>query len=337
MTQTKYSDPGISPRTTVYAERQMLKHAEPVRVLDKFALVRPMPKNKGQVIKFRRPRVFDAATAPLQEGVTPTATQFSYEDVEGNLRQYGQVVEVTDVIEDTHEDPVLNDATVQAGENIGRTMESLDWGVLRAGTNVFYSNGSARTDVNTPISLSKVRAVQRTLKAQKAMKITRILDGSVNFQTRPVEASYVAVHHTDVEQDIRELAGFTPVAEYGSRSPVSEYELGSCEDTRFVCSPDLDPFADGGGALGGSGTNMVSTSGTSSDVYPVLFLGKEAYGTVPLRGQGSVSPTVLRPGKASKSDPLAQRGYVGWKTWHLTLILNQVWMARLEVAVTDLN
>ena len=71
-------------------------------------------------------------------------------------------------------------------------------------------------------------------------------------------------------------------------------------------------------------------------MYPVLFLGKEADRIVPLRGQGSVSPTILRPGKVRKSDPLGQRGYVGWKTWHTALILNQLWMARLECAVTSL-
>src|SRR5690606_24812714 len=164
---TRYSDPGVSPRTNVYAERQMLKHAAPVTVLDKFGMLRPMPKNKTQTIKFRRPKVFTAATTPLVEGVTPTATQFSYEDVEATLKQYGQIVEITDVIEDTHEDPVLNDAAEQAGENIGRTTEALTYGVLRAGTNVFYANGTSRAAVNTPVSLKKVRAVVRALKAQK--------------------------------------------------------------------------------------------------------------------------------------------------------------------------
>lgn len=336
MTMTRYSDAGVSPRTNVYAERQMLKHAGPVRVLDKFGLVKPMPKNKTQTIKFRRPKVFTAATTPLVEGVTPSATQFSYEDVEVTLKQFGMVVEITDVIEDTHEDPVLNDATVQAGENIGRTMEALDYGVLRAGTNVYYANGSGRSSVNTPISLAKVRAVVRGLKAQKAMKITQILDGSVNFATRAVEASYVAVHHTDLEPDVRNLPGFTPVAQYGSRKPISEYEVGSVEDVRFISSPDLEPLANAGGTYNGSGAAMVSTGGANADVYPVLFFGKEAYGTVPLRGQGSVSPTVLRPGKPNHADPLGQRGYVGWKTWHACVILNQVWMARLEVAATAL-
>lgn len=332
----KSTDAGVSQRTAIYAEREMLKYAAPVRILDKFGTPKPMPKNKGTTIVFRRPKVFTAATTPLVEGVTPTSTQFSYEDVSCTLKQYGQVVEITDVIEDTHEDPVLNDASIQAGENIGRTMEALDWGIIRAGTNVFYSNGAARNVVNTPITLAKQRAVIRGLKAQKAMKITRILDGSVNFKTSPIEASFVAVHHTNVEQDVRNMAGFVPVSEYGSRSPISEYELGSVEDARYIASPDLDPIADAGGAYAGSGTPMVSTTGVNADVYPVLFLGKEAYGIVPLRGQGAVDPSIIRPGVKTKSDPLGQRGYVGWKTWHTAVILNQVWMARLEVAVSAL-
>lgn len=336
MTITRYSDAGVSPRTNVYAERKMLRHAGPVMVLDKFGIAKQMPKNKTQTIKFRRPKVFTAATTPLVEGVTPSATQFSYEDVEATIKQYGQIIEITDVIEDTHEDPVLNDAAEQAGENIGRTLEALTYGVLRAGTNVFYANGSDRNAVNTPISLSKVRAVIRGLKAQKAMKITKILDGSVNYATKPIEASFVAVHHTDLDADIRNLPGFIPVAQYGSRKVISDYEVGSVEDVRFVCSPDLDPFVDVGGAKSGSGTEMVSTSGTNADVYPVLFFGKEAYATIALRGQGAVSPTILRPGVRDKSDPLGQRGFVGWKTWHVAVILNQVWMARLEVAATAL-
>ena len=84
---------------------------------------------------------------------------------------------------------------------------------------------------------------------------------------------------------------------------------------RYILSPDLSAIADAGGTKAGSGTTMVSTSGTSADVYPMLIFGKEAYGTVPLRGMGAVSPSIIRPGTISKSDPLGQRGYIGWKTW----------------------
>lgn len=333
MTTNLSNSAGLSQRTNVYAERQMLKHAAPVMVLEKTGpLIKPMPKNKGTTIKFRRPIPFEAATTPLQEGVTPTGSAFRYEDVSATLDQYGQVGIITDVIEDTHEDPVLNDLTVQLGENIGRTKELLNYAVLRGGTNVVYANGSSRSDVNTPISLAKQRLVTRTLKAQKAMKVTQVLDASPNYATRAVEAAYIAVGHTDLEADIRNLPNFTPVSEYGNRRTVSDYEIGSCEDVRYILSPDLEPFADAGGTAG----SMVSTGGTNADVYPVLYFGKEAWGMVPLRGQGSVEPTIIPVNQKTKDDPLGQRGYAGWKMWHVGVILNQLWMARLEVAATDL-
>jgi N4-gp56 family major capsid protein len=329
---TRYSDAGVSPRTNVFAERQMLKHAMPVMVLEKLGLARQMPKNKTETISFRRPRTFTAATTPLLEGVTPTSTAFSYDTVQVALNQYGMVVEVTDKIEDLAEDPVLNDASTQAGENIGRTMEALNYGIVRAGTNVVYANGAARGDVNTPISLAKQRAVIRALKAQKAMKITQILASSTSYATKAVEAAYVAVAHTDLESDIRNMPGFLPVAQYGQRSIVSDHEIGSVEDVRYILSPDLEPFADAGGAKGA----MLSTTGTDADVYPVLYFGKEAFGIVALRGMGAVSPTIIPVGSKTKDDPLGQRGYVGWKTWHAALILNQAWMARLEASSTAL-
>lgn len=329
---TTSTDAGISQRTNVYAADDMLEHAKPHIVLDKLARTKPMPKNKSTTIKFRRPKVFTAATTPLVEGVTPTATKFAYEDVSVQIKQYGDVVIITDVIEDTHEDPVLKDATEMCGENIGRTLEALNYGVVKAGTSVFYANGATRSAVNTVISLSKQRAVIRYLKAQKAMKITSILDSSQNYATRAVEAAFVAVCHTDCESDIRGLPGFLPVAEYGQRKPISEHELGSVEEVRYITSADLDPWT----SIGGTPTGVESTDGSSADVYPIMYFGMHAWATVALRGYGAVEPTIIPTQMKTKDDPLGQRGYVGWKTWHAALILNQTWMARLEVAVTAL-
>jgi N4-gp56 family major capsid protein len=336
MTTTTYSGVSPSKGTVIYFEREILKHAGPVTVLDKFGMPKPMPKNKGQTIEWRRPNTFTAATVPLVEGTTPTATAFSYTNVQATLKQYGQVVEITDVIEDTHTDPVLNDASVQCGENVGRTVEALTYGVVKAGTQVEYANGTARTDVNTPVSLAKIRAAVRTLEAQKAMRITRMLDGSPDYGTKPIEASFIAVCHTDLKNDIRNLPGFVPTSEYGQKQVVHEREFGAVDDVRFVASPDLAPWADGGGAKSGSGTTMVSTSGTSADVYPILIFGKEAYGCVPLKGMGAVEPTIIPVGQKTKDDPLGQRGYVGWKTWFVAKILNEAWIVRIEVAATEL-
>ncbi len=259
----------INQRTAAWAATQMLKHAEPVIVLGKFGMIKEMPRNKADTVKFRRPVPFSAATVPLAEGVTPTSQRMAYEDVQVPLKQYGRPIEITDVVVDLAEDPVLSDASMLAGEQAALTSEMIIYGVIKAGTNVFYTNGTSRSAVNTAITLNKQRAVTRALKAQKAAKLRNILGSSPNFGTKAIEASYIAVAHTDLEADLRGLAGFVPVAEYGQRTPVAPEEIGSVEDVRYVLSPELTAFADGGGTKG----SMVSTSGTSADVYPFMYIG----------------------------------------------------------------
>lgn len=330
---TTYSD--IGQRTTVWAEGRMLEHAEPILVLDKFGDTKPLPKNKSDTIVFRRPVPYTVTTAKLVEGVTPAPKSISYVDVSVQMGQYGDLFEISDRVGDFAEDPVLANATMLLGEQAAETKEVILWGVLRAGTNVFYSgtaSPTARTGVNDTLTLNLQRAVVRSLNAQRAKKITSMVGASPKFGTEPVAASYVAFGHTDLEQDIRDMDGFTPTEKYGNVSPISPYELGKVETVRYILSPVLAPFLDSGSTT----LNGMVTSGTKVDVYPIVYIAKNAYGTVPLKGAGSLNPVVINPGTISKSDPLGQRGYVGWKFYYAALILNEAWMSRVEVGVTDL-
>ena len=330
MAITTYGD--VTPRVGIYAAVKMLKHAEPIIILEKFAQPRPMPQNKGQVIKFRRPVPFAVATTPLTEGVTPSSQQMAYADVTATLAQYGAWVQITDVIADTHEDPVLNDSAMLCGEQAGETREVLNWGVLAAGTSVSYANGTARNQVNTPMAIGTIRKVIRALRAQRAKPLTKMLSGSVDVGTVPVEGGYIAFGHTDIEADLRGLTGFTPAADYGSRKLLSDYESGSVENVRFILSPVFSKVADAGGAKGA----MLSSAGTLADVYRTVVMGQEAWGTVPLKGKDSIVPMILNPNTPRGGDELGQRGSVAWKTWHVSTILNQAWLNRIESAVTAL-
>ena len=126
----------------------------------------------------------------------------------------------------------------------------------------------------------------------------------------------------------RVLPGFTPAEKYGTISPW-ENELGKIDDVRYVTSTIFEPWADAGGAKG----TMLSTSGTNADVYPVLYLGKDAYGIIALKGAYAVTPMVVNP-MPSDSDPLAQRGHAGFKTMQTAVILNDLWVLRAEVSAT---
>ncbi len=329
MATTTYS--GLSQRTTTWAMTEHLKHAEPVLVLSKYGMSKPVPKNKAQAVKFRRPVPLELAKTPLTEGTAPTSKALSYEDVEVSLDQYGDVVEITDVVHDQAEDPVMKDATTLTGEQSGETIESLMWGILRAGTNVFYGNGAARNEVNTAVTKTKQRAITRLLKAERAKKVTKMVSSSVKYGTEAIDAAYIAFAHTNLESDIRDMDGFVPTEKYGSMKPLP-YEIGKVEDVRYIITPVLDPFEDAGGAAG----SMVSTSGTSADVYPIVYIGKDAYGHIALKGKEAVEMKIRQPGEIDSNDMLGQKGWVGWKTYWKGFIANEMWMARLEVAASDL-
>lgn len=343
---TSYGD--ISPAVAAYSVVRMLKRAMPYLHLEKFGQTYPLPTNSTQTAKFRRYFMqgttgaagpdaiagdnfyIPLATTPLVEGVTPAGSMLANQDYTVQLKQYGDFITITDVIEDTHTDSVLQQATDILGEQAAVTVETLRFNVLKAGTNVWYANSVAgRGNVVAAIALADQRRVTTGLNRQNAKKITQVVASNPDFNTKSVEAAYMAVCHPDLETDIRSMAGFTPVASYGPHTSPFEGEIGSVEQVRYLTSTVLAAWADAGGAKG----VMRSTSGTSADVYPVLYFGRDAFGIVPLKGKSSMTPMVVNP-KPAPGDPLGQRGTVGWKLWTATVILQDAFMARLEVAAT---
>lgn len=326
MAQTSYGD--ISPRTAAYAEKELLKRGLPFLVLEKFGQAKTLPEASSKVIKFRRYSALPTVPTALTEGVTPTGQQLAVTDITATLTQYGDKVTISDVIMDTHEDPVLNEAVTLIGEQAAQMIEKMRFGVLKAGTNVLYANGAARNAVNTAITVSLQRRAVRALKRQNARFITSVVRSTPSYGTESVAPGFVGLIHPDLESDVRSLVGFVPAEKYGSMTPW-ENELGKCEDCRYVSSTIFEPWADAGGAKG----TMLSTTGTSADVYPVLYVARDAYGIVALKGMFAVTPMVVNP-KPSDSDPLAQRGHVGWKAMQTAVILNDLWQVRVEVAAT---
>jgi N4-gp56 family major capsid protein len=323
---TQFGD--ISPRVANFAARELLTRGLPYLVLERFCQGKELPQRSTRVMTFRRYEALDSTPAALTEGVTPTAQQLTHTDYTVTLNQYGGLVTITDVIMDTHEDPVMMEATELLGEQAAQMMERVRIGVVKAGSNVFYSNGTGRADVNTAFDLTDQRRVTRSMKRQNARMLTRIIRSTPDYETINVRPSFVAIAHPDLEGDIRGLTGFTPSERYGSETPW-ENELGRVEDVRYMTTTLMEPYESAGDTPGAT----ISTDGASSDVYPVIFLGRDAFACVPLRGKNRLTPMVVNP-KPSDSDPLAQRGHVSWKAYENAVILNDYWMAVLETAAT---
>lgn len=326
MASTAYGD--ISPRTAAYAEKELLKRGLPYLVLEKFGQAKNLPSNSTKVEKFRRYNALPNTPTALSEGVTPAGQSLSVTDVTATLVQYGDKVTISDVILDTHEDQTLNESVNLLGEQAAQMIERMRWGQLVAGVNALYANGAARNAVNSVITNAVQRRAVRTLKRQNARPISSIVRSTAAYETVNVAPGFVGLIHPDLEGDVRALTGFVPAEKYGSITPW-ENEIGKVDDVRYLSSSIFVPFTDAGGAKG----SMLSTSGTSADVYPVLYLGRDAYGIIALKGQFAVTPMVTNP-KPSDSDPLAQRGHVAWKAMQTCVILNDAFMVRAEVAAT---
>lgn len=326
---TTYGD--ISPRVGLFAVANFLAHAEPVLILERFAKVEQLPKNKGQIIKWRRFVPFAINTTALVEGVTPAPNQLQYEDVSTMVNQYGGWVSFTDVIVDTHEDPNLQKISMGLGEQAASTKEALIWEELVGGTAVLYSGAAtSRATVEDVVQAADLVAAQRFLKANRAKHITRMLKASQNVATEPVAPAFVAFGHSNLEPDFRALPEFVVREKYSNTQLLSDYEIGKFQDIRVILSPQLSPFW----GAGGSPTGVLSRDGVAADVYPIVIVGQDAFGVVPLRGMDSATVTIQNP-KATYEDPLAQRGFASWKMWYVAVRLNEEWMMRLEVAASE--
>lgn len=325
----------IGARVGLYSVAKFLAHAQPELILERFAMTQSVPKNTGQIIKWRRPIPFAVSTEALIEGVTPSPIGFQYEDVSGVLQQFGSWVPITDVVLDTHEDENLKTITMLAGEQAALTKERILWNMMIGGTNVLYSGtATARNEVIAVIDAGDLRLAQRTLKVAMAKPITKMVDASVKIATQPVAPGYVAVAHTNFEYDLRNITGFIPRENYSNTTKLlHEHEIGKFEDIRFILSPHLTYFAGAGGAI----ASGVLLTGGKADVYPMVIFGQDAFAATPLKGMESARIAVKNPQMGvSYDDPLGQRGFVAWKFWYSATRLNEAWIVRVEAAVTAL-
>ena len=326
----QYGD--ISPRTAAYAAEKMLERALPHLAAAKFGQLHAIPRNKTNTLKFRRYTSFVPNTVPLVEGVTPLPDSINFTDVTAVLQQFGRRTQISDVIADTHEDQVLTEYATIMGEVAGQTQELVVFNAIKAGTNVFYNNGAARTDINTEVNAAALNRVIRQLKRQNAKQISKMLAGSDRVGTTPIRSAFVGLCHPDLQTDLENVPGFTVVANYGTTAKLCESEIGSYRDIRFVTSTLYSPFISAGAAS----TTMLSNGQTPigsqpADVYPLIVVSADAYATVALAGDTAITPIVLNP-TPSDSDVMAQRGHVAFKMYSTCSILNDAWIVRLECA-----
>ena len=287
-----------------FYDRTLLKRMLPALVFMRFAQKKAIPHKSGKKINFRRYTPLAKATTPLTEGVTPEGSSLQVDEVEATLKQYGDFVEISDVLDLTGIDDNLTEACEVLGEQGGATLNDVTCTEICSGTNVQYAGGVEGTaNITSKITEEEIKKAVRTLKRANAPMI---------------DGSYIGIIDPDISYDIQNLPLWQDVSKYSGGKAIMDGEIGKLGGVRFI--------------------ETTETLVKDGNIHCAMIIGKDAYGAVDLGNKNSKQKPriIVKPfGSGGTTDPLDQRQTAGWKAMYTAVRLNELAMVRLEVAVSE--
>lgn len=294
----------LSAENQTFYDKVLLKRMLPALVFMRFAQKKTIQSKSGKKVNFRRFTPLAKATTPLTEGVTPEGSTLHVDEVEATLKQYGDFVEITDVLDLTGKDPVLTETCELLGEQGGATLNDVTCTEICSGTNVQYAGGVAGTEnVTSKITEEEIKKAVRTLKRANAPTIN---------------GSYIGIIDPDISYDIQNLSLWQDVSKYSGGKAIMDGEIGKLGGVRFI--------------------ETTETHVKNGKIHCAMIIGKDAYGAVDIENQAAKQKPhiIVKPfGSSGTEDPLNQRQTAGWKAMYTAVRLNELAMVRLEVAVSD--
>ena len=301
----------LSPTIQTYYDKKLLERLLPNFVHFQLGQKRPIPKNGGKNINFRRFASLAPATTPLTEGVTPTGSSITITDISSTVAQYGNYVEVSDILDMVAIDPVLDEMADVLGEQAADTLDQITRdAIVSQGTNIQFAAGRVSNVTVTgsdKLTVTEIRKAIRTLKNNKAKPLA--------------DGTFVAIVSPNATFDLQGDDDWVNASQYAGSTQIFNGETGKIYGVRFIETPNAKVFA-GAGASG-------------VDVYSTIVVGRDAFGVVDIAGSGAVQNIIKPHGSAGTADPLNQRATTGWKALFSVKVLHQEAMVQIRHAVSN--
>lgn len=310
-TQTTLLD-ALSPEMKTFYDMTLIDEAQAQLVHQQFGQKRPIPQGSGKQIEFRKFAALPKALAPLTEGVTPSGKNLEVTTITAEVSQYGDFVQLSDVLELTAIDNVIVETTKLLGRQGGLTMDTVVRNVMQSGTNVSYCpsvEDGVATEVNSRANLTKDSKLTVDMVKRVVAKLR-----AANAPT--INGKYVAIIHPYVAYDLMSDPRWIEAHQYAKPENLFEGEIGEIGGVRFVESSEAKIYT-GDGCPDGLA------------VFGSLFMGANAYGVTEITG-GGMQTIVKQKGSAGSADPLDQRSSIGWKGILTAEILIPAYLVRVE-------
>ena len=229
-------DAGLSAENKTFYSDELIDTAQARLVHNQFGQKKPIPKNGGKSIEFRKYNQLPKALKPITEGVTPKGQKMSVEKVVAQVEQYGGYVTITDMLDLTAIDDNIIQATKLIGGQAGTTLDTITRDIINGGTSVQYGDDmtinarhllvGGEAEGNNYLSVDAIRLAVRALKKQNA---------------EPIDGNFVAIIHPDVAHDFTKDPLWEKVKSYDP-DDLYKGEIGKVLGVRFVESTEAKIF-----------------------------------------------------------------------------------------------
>ena len=304
---------GLSAEMKTFYDMTLIDEAAPALVHDQFGQKRPIPKNGGKVIEFRKFAPLTKALTPLTEGVTPEGKSLDVTTITAEVSQYGDFITMSDMLELTAIDNVVVEALKLLGRQGGAPLDTVVRNILHTGTNVMYCPKIAEDGSETAVTSRATldNTCRLTVKqVQKAVAKLRAQNAP------PISGKYVAIIHPYAAYDLMRDKEWIDAHKYAQPENMYEGEIGEIAGVRFVQTTEAKIYEGG--------------------IFGTLIFGEGAYGNTEIAG-GGMETIVKQKGSAGTADPLDQRSSVGWKGQKTAEILVEQYMVRVESKSPDFS
>lgn len=304
MATTTQTYGNLTAEQRTFYDRTLLSRLLPNLTFLKYGQKRPMPKNKGDKINFRRFNSLDVPANSLTEGVTPDGDNLSITAVTATVAQEGNWVRLSDKISMVGIDPVLTEAAALMGENAAETLETRCADVIFKGTSQQYAGGAASA---AAIAAGKVVNSEEIKKAVRTLR---------NNNAKTMEGGYyIGFCDPSVAYDLQNDALWQDISKYNGAQNIMNGEIGRIHGVRFILTTMCPTDA---------------TTATAGTLHKTLIVGKDAYGVVDVDGSSKPEIIIKPTGSAGADDPLNQRASVGWKAMAVTVRLQELAMVCIQ-------
>jgi len=315
-----------------FFDRALLIRAVPNLVHGLFGRRGNLMPNMGSIARWVRVESLKPATTPLVEGVNPPGQNWDKTNVDAELEEFGDYTETSSLKTITEQDVVLNSMVDAFGEQMGVTLDLVTRDKIVGGNSVVYANNvAARVDVKTTVTYQDLDRLLMNLATGLARPLTEFVPSSLDSVAEPIMPCFPCIVHSHLKPAIEAIvangAGYVPVRKYAANTTLMPGEFGSYGLLRFIETTNAAVIPDAGGIAGGT---LRSTTGAQADVYLILALGREAFGTAPLENSVNTGMIIKTPEQVGGA--LNRYSTVGWVALYTCKILNDAFMSRLEVA-----